>query len=134
MPVAQHQLASRPSEARIFSLVLGYLIAFGAAMSLLSVPLYDTFLLFAAGAVVIWFAHCATPPVTTWRSWSVLIGGCVLLIGVLSLFGQERIRHWTPHPAGYIPAWFILFSAIRHFWYLLVHNEARPTHNRLTSQ
>jgi len=103
-----------PSPVRIALAVLGWILMLGAALSLLIVPFSVTFLLFAAGTVIVFVAFRPSPPMT-WRSWIAFFAGPVVIIAVLSLFGDDRIRQWRPHPAGYIPAWFICLNAFRHF-------------------
>src|SRR5436309_1221793 len=98
------------SPLRICIMAVGWLVAIFGALSLFSVPLYFTLLL-AVGGTLIGTLVYRDAPAMTWRSWLVLIVGCVLIIGVLNTFGQDRIRHWTPHPAGYLPAWFGCFHA-----------------------
>ena len=121
--VPSHDRAGdKPSPVRTCILVIGYLVAISAALSLFSVPLYVSFLLLVTGAVIGTLAYRATPAMT-WRSWLVLILGCVVILGVLNLFGQERVRYWKPHPAGYIVAWFVCFQAFRHVRFLLSQHD-----------
>ena len=113
MTSPHHKAGDKPSPLRTCILVIGYLVAISAALSVFSVPLYVSFLLLVAGAVIGTLAYGAAPAMT-WRSWLVLILGCAVILGVLNLFGQERVHHWRPHPAGYIVAWFVCFHAFRH--------------------
>ncbi len=113
------------SPWRICALAGGWLVAIFGALSLVSVPLYLAFLLLIAGTVIGSLAYRGGPPMT-WGAWVVVIGGCALIVGALSLFGQETVRHWTPHPAGYIPAWVGCFHAFRQVRYLLIQHDKAP--------
>jgi len=105
--------SGRPSPARIFFLGVGYVLALIGVLCVFTIPLYASLLVLVSGAVIGSLAYRPTP-VMTWQSWTVLIGGYALILGVLCLFGDEKVRHWTPHPAGYIPGWMACFYAFRH--------------------
>jgi hypothetical protein len=98
---------------RFSGLVIGYLVMLFGALSLLSVPLHVSFLCMIAGAIFLVISFQDAPAMTR-RSWLVMIIGMAVVFGVLSLFGDARVRQWRPHPAGYIPAWIGLFHAFRH--------------------
>ncbi len=116
-------LGSRPSGLRISILVVGYLVALFGALSIFSVQLYISFLLLIAGGVVATLALRPTPAMTP-RSWLVLLAGCVVILVVLYLFGEERVRQWRPHPAGYTPTWFVCFNAFRQIRRVVSHEES----------
>jgi len=111
-----------PSPLRIAFWAIGWVVSIAGALSLFSVPLYLTFLSLVLGTVTCALAYRSTPAMT-WRSWFVLVIGSILIMVILSLFGEERIRRWIPHPAGYIPAWFGSFHAFRQLRHLLHHQE-----------
>jgi hypothetical protein len=116
--IAMNSSYEGPSVWRVSILVVGWTVAIAGALSIFSVPLYLSFVLLVGGTTLGALAY-RNPPPMTWRSWAMLIAGCVIIICVLNLFGQERIRHWTPHPAGYIPAWFVCFHAFQQMRHLL---------------
>jgi len=105
-----------PSTPRLCVIILGYLISMASALSMGSVPLLATFLITVAGGIVVDLASRRDYPIPrhTWRSMLVLIAGCVVIIGVLLLIGEDRVRHWTPHPVGYQLAWLFCLNLIRH--------------------
>ena len=107
---------------RIVALAIGYVVAIVGVLSFFSIPFYASLALMALGTVIGLLADRTKIPMTR-NSWIVLLAGCVLIFCVLAFFGQERIRHWTPFPAGYIPAWFGFFHGFRHVRYLVSHVE-----------
>lgn len=107
-----------PTAFRIALWAVGWVVALAGALSTFSVPLYLTVLVLLFGALTSALAYPRTPPMN-WRSNVVLGLGGVLIIGVLELFGEERVRHWVPHPAGYIVAWFGCFYGFRQLRQLL---------------
>jgi hypothetical protein len=50
------------------------------------------------------------------RLWflALAVGGQFVILGTLDWIGEDRIRHWYPHPAGYGSAWFIFVCALYH--------------------
>jgi hypothetical protein len=121
---SSHQITpARLSSGRSFASILGYLLMLAGTLSIFRIPFYLSFLLITAGAAIGWLAHCPMP-VMTWYSWLILIGGCVVIFSVLSAFGTERIRHWSPHPAGYIPTWFMAFHIVRQIRYMFSRYSA----------
>jgi hypothetical protein len=118
--------APPPSATRLCVIFLGYLIAIAGALSFLSVPLYVTFLTFIAGLGVtaLGAGRDYSAQVFTWRTWLVWIAGCAVLMGVLWLIGQDRIRHWTPHPAGYQIVWLVCLTVFRHLRQILPHGPS----------
>jgi hypothetical protein len=101
---------------RVFMLVVGYLTVLAGCSLFFSL---EMILLLLLGFVVIIFASRRLPqPPTTWRSVLFVLVGCVAIIGILSFFGDERIRQWRPHPGGYIPAWFACCSAFRQIYWI----------------
>lgn len=105
------------SAPRVAVWAVGCAVAVAGALSTFNVPMYLSLLLLLAGSVILALAAPGTPAMN-WRAWLVFVSGSVLIIGVLNLFGEERIRHWIPHPAGYIPAWFVCFVGFRQLWWL----------------
>lgn len=105
---------------RIVGLAIGYIITLIGVLSVLSIPIYASLLLLVVGAVISLLSDRTKIPMTR-SSWVVLIAGCGLIFCVLALFGNERIHHWRPFPAGYIPAWFFGFHAFRHVRLLISH-------------
>jgi hypothetical protein len=125
--VAQLDLGTQPSGLRIFVITVGWLLSLFGAFSVFSISLTATFLTLAAGGVVITLASrrvCPVPPPSgrdylVWQG-----GGTAVIIGVLWLIGEDRVRHWTPHPAGYLPAWYFCLSAFRHLQSIARHESA----------
>jgi hypothetical protein len=120
MTSMQGSTGKRPSWLRVCILVVGYLVTLGACFYFFSL---EMIYLAVAGLLIVFFASRGNPERRmTWGSTLIAFAGCLVIIGVLSLFGQDRIRHWKPHPGGYILAWFICFHAFRHFWGIF-HNH-----------
>jgi len=93
--------------------VLGFAVLLFATLSLFSLPLYMTTISLVAGAILCAVVSIRQPTMTR-SSWIVLVAGMILIFGVLYLIGEDRVRHWRPHPAGYFPAWIVCFHAFRH--------------------
>ena len=120
--------APLPSTPRLCVIILGYLVIIAGALSTFSVPLLVTFLIIAAGGLVIDLASRRDYPAprNTWRSMLVWIAGCTVIMGVLWLFGQDRVRQWTPHPAGYQIVWFFCLALFRHLRQILYPDASSP--------
>ena len=105
-----------PSTPRLCVIILGYLITIAGAFSMFSVPLLATLLIIAAGGLMIDLVSRRDYPAPrhTWRSMLVWIAGSAVIMGVLWLIGEDRVRHWTPHPAGYQIVWFFCLNLFRH--------------------
>jgi len=102
---------ARTSRRRICFLILGYLVTLAGCCFFFSLLMVY---LLAAGCAIMVVASIGVPqPRVTWRSTVTATLGCAIIIGVLSLFGQDRVRTWRPHPAGYIPAWLLCLYAFR---------------------
>lgn len=125
---SQHGPEVWPFRLRIAVLAVGYGVALFGALSVFSFPFYVMLISFVAGIML-----CASvrlqPPTLTRRSQFVLFAGMLVVYGVLCVFGNERVRQWRPHPAGYMPAWTVCFFAFRHFWHLLSQREHVTTKN-----
>jgi len=93
------------------------------ALSILRTPLYVPLLFILIGGALAALASFRTPSMTpppmTKLSWIVLLAGFGIVIGVLGVIGEDTVRHWTPHPAGYGVAWFACFQAVRHFRHII---------------
>lgn len=126
--VTHSQTGSRLFWLRLCVLVAGYLLALFGALSLLSVPLQMSFLYLIAGAVLVVFSF-RDAPAMTWRSRLILVIGALVIFGILSFFGDARVRHWRPHPAGYIPAWFGMFHAVRQIRYVFSRHVSATNHD-----
>lgn len=79
-----------------------------------SVPLYLTFLLLVLGGATCALAYRTVPPMN-WPSWLVLGIGCVLIIGVLELFGQERFVTGFRIPPATSPVGFCALVGFDNF-------------------
>ena len=91
------------SWSRVVALAIGYIVTLAGVLSIFTIPFYASLALMAVGAVIALLSDGTKIPMTR-NSWIVLLAGCVLIFCVLTLFGQDRIRNWTPFPAGYLPA------------------------------
>jgi hypothetical protein len=120
----------RPSTLRICGVIIGYSISLFGALSLFSVQLYISFLSLFIGAAFIMLASrtVRTNPSMTLRSWIILIAGCSVILAVFYMFGDEQVRHWRPHPVGYVPAWFTCFHAFRQIRYMLSRRASDTRH------
>ena len=125
---SQHNAAGRPRSLHIAIIAAGYLIALFGAVSIFSVSLTISLLTTVAGCILLALAsrHGYASPRLTWRTWLVWVVGTAMILGVLGLIGEDRVRHWTPHPAGYQLAWLICLCAFRHFRQICRH-ESAPT-------
>jgi len=121
--------APPPSATRLCVIIIGYLIAIAGALSFLSVPVHVTFLTFLAGLCVaaLGAGRDYAGRAFTRSTWLVWIAGCAVLMGVLWLIGQERIRLWTPHPAGYQLVWLVCLTFFRHLRQIL-YPDASSAH------
>ena len=114
------------SWARIAALAVGYIVAIVGVLSFLTIPFYASLGLMAVVTLIAFLSDDTKIPMPR-NSWIVLLAGCVLIISVLAFFGNDRIRYWTPFPAGYIPAWFGCFQGIRHVQHLVLRNLKHET-------
>jgi hypothetical protein len=105
---------------RVAIVAIGYIVTLVGVLSIFSIPFYVSLLLLAVGTVMVLLTDRTSIPMTR-NSWIVLIAGCGLIYCVLAFFGNDRIHHWRPFPAAYIPAWFGSFHAFRHVRYLIMH-------------
>jgi hypothetical protein len=113
------------SWSRVAALGVGYFVTLAGVLSIFSIPLYTSLLLIAVGTVILLLSDRTKIPMTR-SSWLVLLAGCGLILCALALFGEDRIRHWTPFPAGYIPAWVACFHGFRHVRYAVLRVEGVP--------
>lgn len=104
---------------RLCLLAAGYVLMLLGALLILRTPLYVPFLFLMVGGALATFASFRTPwmtpPPMTKLSWIVLLAGFGIVIAVLNIIGEDTVRHWTPHPAGYGVVWLACFHAFRHF-------------------
>lgn len=119
---SKHDVENRPSPLRAWGMTIGYSLCLFGALSTLSIPLYISFLAILFGGTLVILASpkkaYAVPPMT-FRSWIFVIAGMAVIFAVLAFFGDDQVRRWRPHPAGYIPAWWICFHVCRQFRYML---------------
>ncbi|MCI0351589.1 MAG: hypothetical protein L0Z53_19375, partial [Acidobacteriales bacterium] len=85
-------------------------------LSVFRIPLSVSLLTLVAGLGVVALASRRgySAPRFTWRTALVWVAGAVVILGVLSLIGKDRVRHWTPHPVGYQIVWLVCVSMFRH--------------------
>jgi len=121
--VSQFGFESRPSRLRIAGLALSYAVLLLGVLSLFTVPLYVAAISFAGG-VILFRVVSLREPTMTWSSWITVVAGMIVIFGVLYLVGEERVRQWRPHPAGYIPAWLVCFHAFRHIRHVISGRES----------
>jgi hypothetical protein len=107
---------------RVVALAIGYVVAMVGVLSIFTIPFYASLVLMAVGTVIALLSDRTKIPMTR-GSWVVLLAGCVLIFCVLALVGEDHIRHWTPFPAGYIPAWFGCFHGFRHVRHLILRHQ-----------
>jgi hypothetical protein len=96
-------------------ILLGGIMGIGAALTTFSIPILATILLITTAIVpALIFKKLGFPSQCSFkrRMGLIWIAGCILIILVLSYFGNERIRQWRPHPAGYQIAWGFLLMTI----------------------
>lgn len=110
------------SWSRIVALAVGYIIAMVGVLSFFTIPFYASLALMAVGTIIGLLSDRTKMPMTR-SSWVVLLSGCMLIFCVLAFFGEDRIRRWTPFPAGYIPAWFGCFQGFRHIRHLVLRHQ-----------
>lgn len=117
------RFTGRTSWPRVCTLVIGYLLALAGCSLFFSLQMIYLVL---AGGLVMFFASRGIPqPPVTWRSTAVAVVGCLVIIGILSLFGEDQVRQWRPHPGGYIPAWFLCFHACRQLRLITFHQKLK---------
>ena len=107
---------------RVVALATGYVVAVVGVLSIFTIPFYASLVLMAVGTVIALLSDRANISMTR-SSWIVLLAGCILILCVLALFGENRVRHWTPFPAGYIPAWFGCFNGFRQVRHLILYHH-----------
>jgi hypothetical protein len=117
-----------PSASRVCVIIVGYLIAIVGALSVFSVPLSVSFLTLVAGCGVTALASRRdySAPSFTWRTGLFWVAGSAVILGVLWLIGEDRVRHWTPHPAGYQVVWLICLALFRHLRQIVHHDSSSP--------
>jgi len=108
------------SWSRIVAVAIGYFVTILGVLSIFTIPIYASLPLMVIGAAIVLLSDRTKIPMTR-SSWIVLLAGCVLIYLLLAFFGDDRIHHWKPFPAGYIPAWFGVFGGFRHIRYLILH-------------
>ena len=117
-----------PSASRVCVIVVGYLIALFGALSVFRLPQAVSLLMLVAGLGVVALASRRgySPPRITWRTGLVWVAGSAVILGVLWLIGEDRVRQWTPHPAGYQVVWLICLSLLRHLRHIFHHDFSAP--------
>jgi len=120
--------AQIPSASRVSVIIVGYLIALVGALSVFSVPLSVSLLTLVAGWGMTALASRRdyAAPRFTWRTGLVWVAGSAVILGVLWLIGEDRVRHWTPHPAGYQVVWLICLALFRHLRQIFHHDSLSP--------
>ena len=121
-------VGNRTPGVRVAIITIGYLITLAGVLSIFSIPISISLAMVMVGFAGTGLAArgvYAVPPVT-WRVGLVWMAGSIVILGVLWLIGEDRVRHWVPHPAGYGVAWFICLCAFRHFRQIM-HSEPAPT-------
>ena len=115
-----------PSASHVFVIVIGYLLAIFGALSMFRVSLSVSLLILVAGLSVVVLASRRgySVPRFTWRTWLVWVAGSAVILGVLWLIGEDRVRQWTPHPAGYQGVWLISFCLFRHLLQIFHHDSS----------
>jgi hypothetical protein len=95
---------------------MGYIISLVGVLSIFRMGMILWMFIYLAGMAVVVLASLNTYPLPklTWRMQLVWIAGVIVIIGCLSYIGDDRIRNWTPHPAGYQLAWLICLVAYQH--------------------
>ena len=107
------------SRPRIVGVIISYIALLAGVLSIFAVPIYVSLTLMVVGAGIGLVSDHTKIPMSR-IAWIVLIGGWVLILCIVGLYGHDRILHWRPHPAGYIPAWAILFHGVRHVRHLIL--------------
>jgi hypothetical protein len=117
-----------PGAARVSVIIVGYLIAIAGALSVFSVPLSVSLLTLVAGCGVTALASRRdySMPRFSWRTGIVWVAGSAVILGVLWLIGEDRVRHWAPHPAGYHLVWLICLALFRHLRRIFHHGSSSP--------
>ena len=118
--------AHLPNALQVCVIVVGYLIAIFGALSVFRFPLAVSLLTLVAGLGVVTLASRRgySPPRFTWRTGLVWVAGSAVILGVLWLIGEDRVRHWTPHPAGYQVVWLICLVLFRHLRQIFHHGAS----------
>ena len=118
----QDSIAGRVSWPRICALIIGYLVVLAGCCFFFSFRML--YLLTIGSIIIVLASHGIPQPPVSWRSTLVAAAGCLVITGVLALFGQDRIQNWRPHPAGYIPAWFLCVYAFRQLREIVCHHKS----------
>jgi len=123
---SQSTKGSAASKLRISFIIIGYLIALFGVLTTFRIPLAISLLTMTAGFVVVTLASrgVCTAPRVTWRVGLVWVVGSAMIFALLLLIGEDKVQHWTPHPAGYQVAWFICLVAFRHLRQLLAASQS----------
>ena len=118
-------ISNRLSGLRIGGIAVGYFLALVGNLSVFRISLVASFLTLVIGFAIVALAsrEAYAPPRLTWRVGLVWLIGWVMILGILNLIGEDKIRHWTPHPAGYQTAWFICLFAFLHFRQLILRSR-----------
>jgi hypothetical protein len=107
------------SNWRLYLLVVSYVVMLVGVLSSMRAPMHVTVSLVLGGACLMMAAEFRTPslghPAMRARDWMTVLAGMAVIIVVLNWIGEETVRHWTPHPAGYFGAWLFGYHVFRHF-------------------
>jgi hypothetical protein len=119
-----------PSALRISIIVLGYLISIAGALSIFSglLPFFAPLLFLTAGGAVVALGSGPdfAAPRLNWCTGLVCFAGSAVILGVLNLIGADKVRHWTPHPAGYQIVWWICVCLFQHLPWIFRHDPPSP--------
>jgi len=117
---------------RIVVIAVGYFIALFGALSIFRIHQLWTLIILCAGLVLVAVGQKGVniPKIDARQNWffwlAVRLLGATVIVGILLLIGEDRIRQWTPHPAGYVPAWLILVQALQHLQYFYRYVSTPP--------
>ena len=117
------------SRSRLSVILAGYGVAIAGTLTLFSLPLWVSLLILVAGAGVtaLGCRGIGSGPLFTSRTLLAWLAGSLLLLAVLSLIGEDRVRRWTPHPASFQPALWVVISMVRHLLHLRRHEAPAPS-------
>jgi hypothetical protein len=117
------------SRAAVSVIILGYLISIAGALSVFSVPVTVSLVTLLSGGGITALAsrrdHSA--PRFTLSMWIAWLVGSAVILGALWLIGEDTVRHWTPHPAGYQIVWLIVLTLFRHLHHIFRREVSTPS-------